>query len=97
MKKATWRQRRAVKKIIHRLEDAATQVTDLMEPYESLAAKWARRELDAMSQGQNDYQGPPPERQVQVIQTVAAAHAFAARLDDLAQTQREMLEEREES
>lgn len=96
-RKLTWRERRGVKRLIHRLEDQATQVLDLMEPYEHLAAKWANRELDAMAAGQADYQGPAVEKQAQVVQTVAAGHAFAALLDDLAQTQREQLADREGS
>jgi hypothetical protein len=97
MSNLSWRERRVVKRLIHRLEDQATKILDLMEPYESVAADWANRELDAMGAGLDEYGGPPVERQVQVIQTVAAGHAFAALLDDLAQTQRELLEEGGES
>lgn len=94
---ATWRERRAIHKLIATLERHASETLELMEPYEQLAARWANRELDAMGAGLTEYQGPAVERQAQVIQTVAAGHAFAALLDDLAQTQRELLAEGDES
>jgi len=91
--KPSWRQRRAVNSLIRRLERLAGKITDLMEPYELVAADWANRELDALSQGADHWVGPTTTRQAQVIQTVAAGHAFAALLNDLAQTQRELMEE----
>jgi hypothetical protein len=92
-KKPSWRQRWAVNNLIHRLESLAERILDLMEPYEELASTWANRELDALSQNADGWVGPRPDRHAQVIQTVAAGHAFAALLNDLAQTQRELMEE----
>jgi hypothetical protein len=91
-----WRRRRLVKSLIKRLEGQATEILELMEPFEGVAATWANRELDAMGAGLDEYFGPSLDRQAQVIQTVAAGHAFAALLDDLAQTQRELLAERDD-